>query len=79
MNGAPTREDAWALLCEHVKDSNLRRHCLAVEAVRRAAALDRHVCRAAFDARFTVDRMARDYLAVYEQLLETERPTAWAV
>jgi glycosyltransferase involved in cell wall biosynthesis len=51
----------------------------AVHAVNKVATLDRHVCRAAFETRFTVDRMARDYLAVYEHLLETERPTAWAV
>jgi len=40
----------------------------AVEAVREAARLDRAACRAAFEARFSVTRMARDYLAIYERL-----------
>jgi glycosyltransferase involved in cell wall biosynthesis len=51
----------------------------AVDAVRKVGALGRRGVRAEFEARFTVDRMARDYLALYEQLLEAERPTAWAV
>lgn len=51
----------------------------AVDAVRKVSALSRHGCREVFEARFTADRMARDYVAVYEQLLEAERPTAWAV
>jgi len=40
----------------------------SVEAVRAAARLDRAACRAAFEARFSVARMARDYLAIYERL-----------
>jgi putative nucleotidyltransferase with HDIG domain len=28
----PTREDAWALLCEYTANENLRKHALAVEA-----------------------------------------------
>ena len=40
----------------------------AVAAVERAAKLDRRRCRAAFEARFTADRMARDYAALYEEL-----------
>jgi glycosyltransferase involved in cell wall biosynthesis len=40
----------------------------AVEATRAAASLDRRRVRARFDARFGADRMARDYLAVYEKL-----------
>ena len=51
----------------------------AVAAVRKAPALSRGGVRAAFDARFTADRMARDYLELYDQLLAAERPTAWAV
>jgi putative nucleotidyltransferase with HDIG domain len=34
----PTREDAWALLCEHTQNENLRKHALAVEACVRAYA-----------------------------------------
>jgi glycosyltransferase involved in cell wall biosynthesis len=51
----------------------------AVEAVGKIPALSRRRCRDVFETRFTADRMARDYLTVYEQLLEAERPTAWAV
>ncbi|HET9373057.1 MAG TPA: glycosyltransferase family 4 protein [Vicinamibacterales bacterium] len=40
----------------------------AVEAVRRCASLDRRVVRGAFEGRFTADRMARDYVAIYERL-----------
>jgi len=44
----------------------------AVAAVDRAARLDRRRVRAVFDERFTVDRMAREYVAIYERLLETQ-------
>lgn len=37
----PTRDEAWALLCEHVRGENLRCHSLAVEAVMRHAARKR--------------------------------------
>jgi glycosyltransferase involved in cell wall biosynthesis len=52
----------------------------AVMATARAASLDRAACRAAFEARFTVERMAREYVAVYERLATdfAPRPT-WAV
>ncbi len=40
----------------------------AVDAVHRIDSLDRRVCRAYFDERFTVERMAEDYLEVYEAL-----------
>jgi putative nucleotidyltransferase with HDIG domain len=33
-----TRDEAHALLCEHVKADNLRKHCLATEAILRALA-----------------------------------------
>ena len=33
-----TRDEAWDLLCEHVKADNLRKHCLATEAIMRALA-----------------------------------------
>jgi glycosyltransferase involved in cell wall biosynthesis len=41
----------------------------AVAAVRRVADLDRVEVRAAFERRFTAERMARDYVALYRQLL----------
>lgn len=40
------------------------------EAVERLPLLDRQRCRASFEARFTADRMARDYVALYERILE---------
>ncbi|MFD2236897.1 glycosyltransferase family 4 protein [Aureimonas populi] len=41
----------------------------ALEAVRRVGELDRRAVRARFEARFTSDRMAADYLALYRRLL----------
>jgi len=41
----------------------------AVEAVTRVGALDRVAVRAAFERRFTVERMADDYLRVYDDLI----------
>jgi glycosyltransferase involved in cell wall biosynthesis len=41
----------------------------AVTAVRRVAKFDRAKVRAAFERRFTAERMARDYVALYRQLL----------
>ncbi|MEW6544552.1 MAG: glycosyltransferase family 4 protein [Nitrospirota bacterium] len=44
------------------------------DAVQRVSQIDRSRCRRAFDERFTVERMAQDYLRVYEQLVgSTER------
>jgi len=40
----------------------------AVEATMRAATLERRHCREVFEERFTVSRMARDYVAIYETL-----------
>jgi glycosyltransferase involved in cell wall biosynthesis len=48
----------------------------AVEAVRKVAALDRQACRRAFERRFTVSRMARDYVTIYERLLDERRAPA---
>ena len=43
----------------------------AVAAARQAALLPRAQCRAVFEHRFTAERMARDYVSVYEQLAGT--------
>jgi glycosyltransferase involved in cell wall biosynthesis len=45
----------------------------AIAAVHCVANLDRRRCRDAFEQRFTADRMARDYLAVYDELLAPSR------
>jgi len=42
----------------------------AVDAVARLGEIDRARCRATFEERFTVERMARDYLRVYERLID---------
>lgn len=41
----------------------------AVGAVQQLGEIDRRACRQAFEDRFTVDRMARDYLALFEHLV----------
>jgi glycosyltransferase involved in cell wall biosynthesis len=46
----------------------------AVEALRRVDTIDRAACRAAFEQRFTAERMARDYVAVYNRLQDRSRP-----
>jgi glycosyltransferase involved in cell wall biosynthesis len=48
----------------------------AVAAVHQVAHLDRRRCREVFDRRFTAERMARDYLAIYERLAEQAPPAA---
>jgi glycosyltransferase involved in cell wall biosynthesis len=45
----------------------------AVEAVERCRRLDRQRIRARFEARFSAERMAADYLAIYDQLLGETR------
>lgn len=40
------------------------------EAVGRIPLLDRRRCRMAFEERFTADRMARDYVALYERIID---------
>jgi glycosyltransferase involved in cell wall biosynthesis len=40
----------------------------AVEAVGRVSSLDRHAIRRRFEERFTAERMARDYLALYQRM-----------
>jgi len=46
----------------------------AVAAVGAAARLPRAGVRAAFEQRFTADRMARDYVRLYERLLRADKP-----
>jgi hypothetical protein len=41
----------------------------ATAALRRIGTLDRAIVRKNFEARFTAERMARDYLALYRRLL----------
>ncbi len=45
----------------------------AVEAVQRLITVDRREVRSAFDERFTARRMALDYLALYQQVIEDAR------
>jgi glycosyltransferase involved in cell wall biosynthesis len=45
----------------------------AVEALRQVDTIDRAACRAAFETRFTAERMAHDYVAVYKRLCESTR------
>jgi len=47
----------------------------AIEATSRIQTIDRARCRAVFEKRFNVTRMANDYLAVYEQLRSGRSPT----
>ena len=44
----------------------------AVQAVQKISTIDRRVCRAEFEKRFTSKRMARDYLAIYERIVARE-------
>ncbi len=46
----------------------------AVEAVGRLHEISREGCRASFEKRFTVERMARDYVKVYERLIAEGAP-----
>jgi glycosyltransferase involved in cell wall biosynthesis len=40
-----------------------------VDAIRRLDAIDRRACRAVFEDRFVAERMARDYVRIYEELV----------
>ncbi len=46
----------------------------AARAVEKVGSLKRILCRKAFERRFSAERMARDYLRVYERLTEEEKP-----
>lgn len=56
-------------VCDHLND--------LAAAVMRVPLLDRRRCRLAFETRFTVERMVRDYLDVYTQLVDNEPVTAF--
>jgi glycosyltransferase involved in cell wall biosynthesis len=43
----------------------------AVRAVARIDSIDRHACRAVFEERFSAERMATDYLSVYQGLIKS--------
>jgi glycosyltransferase involved in cell wall biosynthesis len=45
----------------------------AVAAVRRVAEFDRAKVRAAFERRFTIERMAKDYVDIYRRLVASRR------
>ncbi|MBX6427154.1 MAG: glycosyltransferase family 4 protein [Variibacter sp.] len=51
----------------------------AVDSVRRIRTLSRAAVRREFERRFTVDRMAQDYIRVYERLLSGEQQPEMAV
>jgi glycosyltransferase involved in cell wall biosynthesis len=44
----------------------------AVQAIQKISTIDRRVCRAEFEERFTSKRMAQDYLAIYERIVARE-------
>jgi glycosyltransferase involved in cell wall biosynthesis len=48
----------------------------AIAATRRVGSLDRCRCRAVFERRFSVTRMASDYVRVYERLVARQRSNA---
>jgi glycosyltransferase involved in cell wall biosynthesis len=48
----------------------------AIEATRNVHRLDRRQCRAVFERRFNVTRMAADYVALYETLIARKRSGA---
>ncbi len=51
----------------------------AVEAVKKVSLLSRKGCREEFENRFTAERMAKDYLALYEGLLKTRTELTLAI
>jgi glycosyltransferase involved in cell wall biosynthesis len=63
-------EGRTGFIVEHFDD--------AVEAMRGLPKLSRARCREVFDQRFTAARMARDYVDVYERLIERRKPVSGA-
>ena len=53
----------------HPSDPSVSPPDEAVAAIARLDQIDRRACRAAVERRFTVDRMADEYLALYRRLL----------
>jgi glycosyltransferase involved in cell wall biosynthesis len=51
----------------------------AIAAARRVGAFDRAAIRASFERRFTADRMAREYVRLYERLAREPPPSQWSV
>ena len=49
----------------------------AVEALDRTGHIDRAACRAAFERRFVAERMAGDYLAIYDRLIQRPDAAVW--
>ncbi len=47
----------------------------AVEAVSNVSLIDRKVCRATFEQRFSARRMCQDYVRAYERAIDKSRPT----
>ncbi len=47
----------------------------AARAVHRARALDRRIIRERFETRFSAERMAQDYLAIYTRLISLRKPS----
>ena len=44
----------------------------AVRALKNLSAIDRRQCHRAFEDRFTANRMAQDYLTIYDQIIKTQ-------
>ena len=65
-------EDAVTGFIVHSEDQ-------AVEAVRRIGTLDRARIRGEFERRFTAQRMARNYLKLYERLVQAQRLPAFGI
>ena len=51
----------------------------AIAAARRIDEIDRQMCRAVFEQRFTVSRMAQQYVEVYQRVISTNRPSSLAL
>ena len=55
---------------EYSRNSGRTTRAMAVEAIRNLECISREGVRAAFEERFTVERMAHDYVGVYERVIE---------